>query len=58
VAKVQYPRQEGFALAGLERCVVLRVVITGETIIVNRYQQQLTNLSDALEETIYWLKTS
>jgi len=31
---------------GLERCVVLGVV----TIMADRYQQQLTNLSDALEE--------
>jgi len=36
---------------GLERYVVLRVVTTsGETITADRYQQQLTNLSDVLEE--------
>jgi len=42
------PRQESFALylVGLKRYVVLRVV----TIMVDRYQQQLTNLSDELEE--------
>ncbi|KAL6260885.1 hypothetical protein P5V15_008412 [Pogonomyrmex californicus] len=31
----------------------------GETITADRYQQQLTNLSDALkEEVIYWIRTS
>jgi len=44
--------QEDFALylVGLERCIVLRVVTTVETITADRYQQQLINLSDALKE--------
>jgi len=49
--KAQYSRQESFVLyLGLERCVILLLLEPGEITTVHRYQQQLINSSDALEE--------
>jgi len=46
------PRRFCSIFGGIEKggIVVLRVVTLGETMTADRYQQQLTNLSDALEE--------
>jgi len=50
---ISTPNIYSFTLVGLERCIVLyydELLQLGETVMADRYQQQLTNLSDALEE--------